>query len=314
VKTNRKRSAKRALLIAFVLVSGAGRAADSGMVSFQSAGSLQRGAAAEPYVLSANSVTLSGELLFPEGDGPFPAVVLAHGCAGNRYVESAWGPFLRRLGYATFNTDSFSGRGISEVCTQAGLLSSLQRVPDAYGALRLLAAHPKIDPKRIALMGFSHGGILTMLSSTSWAKETFAPGGQAAFRAFFPFYPYCNAVFPERDRVSAPVRIHSGEKDDWTPAKPCAELAASLKASGQDVAISIYPGAVHSFDQASKYAFLPNVTSAADCYPQSPSILGPIVPASIGGCIKKGATVGPSASATDQAQKNIRAQLEELMK
>lgn len=304
------------ILFAAILVfaCGAGSAADSGVISFQSVGSLQRGGATEPFAPNGNSVTLSGELLFPEGQGPFPAVILAHGCAGNRFVESAWGPLLRQAGYATFNTDSFGGRGISEVCTQAGLLSSLQRVPDAYGALRLLAAHPRIDPKRIALMGFSHGGILTMLASTAWAKETYAPGGQPAFRAFFPFYPYCNAVFPERDRVSAPVRIHSGDKDDWTPAKPCAELAASLKAAGQDVAISVYAGAVHSFDQAGRYSYLPNVTNAADCYPQSPSILGPLAPASLAGCIRKGATVGGSSSATEQAQKNIRAQLDELMK
>ena len=220
-------SVRHALFFALVLASGLGRAADSGVIPFQSAGSLQRGGAGVPFASSSASATLSGELLFPEGQGPFPAIVLAHGCAGNRYVESAWGPFLRQLGYATFNIDSFGGRGISEVCTQAGLLTPLQRVPDAYGALRLLAADPKIDPRRIALMGFSHGGMLTMFASTAWAKETYAPGGQTAFRAFFPFYPYCNAVFPERDRVSAPVRIHIGEKDNWTPAKPCAELAAS---------------------------------------------------------------------------------------
>ena len=307
-------SVRHALFFALVLASGLGRAADSGVIPFQSAGSLQRGGAGVPFASSSASATLSGELLFPEGQGPFPAIVLAHGCAGNRYVESAWGPFLRQLGYATFNIDSFGGRGISEVCTQAGLLTPLQRVPDAYGALRLLAADPKIDPRRIALMGFSHGGMLTMFASTAWAKETYAPGGQTAFRAFFPFYPYCNAVFPERDRVSAPVRIHIGEKDNWTPAKPCAELAASLKAAGQDVAINVYPGAVHSFDQAGRYVYLPTVTNAADCTPQSPSILGPVVPASIAGCIKKGAAVGGSSSATEQAQKNIRAQLEELMK
>lgn len=296
------------------LWSGAISANGPGVISFESAGSLQRSVASEPFALVSTPISLSGELLFPEGAGPFPAVVLAHGCGGNRNVEPAWGPFLRQLGYATFNIDSLGGRSLKEVCTQPGALSPLQRVPDIYGALRLLAANPKIDSKRVALMGFSHGGIVTMLASTAWAKEKFSPGGQAAFRAFFPFYPYCNAIFPERDRVSAPVRIHTGAADDWTPAKPCADLVASLKASGQDVAISVYADAYHSFDQARDTVYLPNVVNPADCYAQMPSILGPIVPASIANCIKKGANVGANAAATEQARKTLRTQLDELMR
>jgi dienelactone hydrolase len=163
-------------------------------------------------------------------------------------------------------------------------------------------------------MGFSHGGIVTMLASTTWAKENFAPAGQPSFRAFFPFYPYCNTIFPERDRVSAPVRIHTGAADDWTPAKPCADLAGSLKAAGQDVSISVYPDAHHKFDQARDTVFLPNVVNLADCYVKMPSILGPLAPESIANCVKKGATEGNSPSATEQARKNLRAQMEELLR
>jgi dienelactone hydrolase len=301
-------------VVVVALWCGASAANESGVISFQSAGSLQRTAAGEPFSFVATSVSLSGELLFPEGAGPFPAVVLAHGCEGNRNVEPVWGPFLRQAGFATFNVDSLSGRNLKEVCTQPGALSPLQRLPDMYGALRLLAAHPKVDAKRVALMGFSHGGIVTLLASTAWARERFAPGSQAAFRAFFPFYPYCNTIFPERDRVSAPVRIHTGAADDWTPAKPCADLVASLKASGQDVAISVYADAYHAFDQARDTIYLPNVVNAADCYAQMPSILGPLLPASIANCVKKGAHVGPNTTAAEQARKTLRAQLDELLR
>ena len=190
----------------------------------------------------------------------------------------------------------------------------MQRLPDVYGALRFLAANPMVDPKRVALMGFSHGGIVTMYASTAWAKETFAPAGQPSFRAFIPFYPYCNTIFPERDKVSAPVRIHTGAADDWTPAKPCEALVASLKASGQDVAINVYPDAYHSFDQARGFQRLPAVVNGADCFAQLPSILGPVNAASIANCVKRGASVGESASAAEQARKNVQAQLGELLK
>jgi len=297
-----------------IVLTPAPVAADSGVIAFRSAGSVERGAGRRGFWQTGTPAALTGELYFPEGEGPFPAIVLAHGCAGGRNVEPAWGRLLRQWGYATFVVDSFSGRGLAEVCTGGASLHPLQRVSDAYGALRLLAAHPRIDPQRIVLMGFSHGGALALLSATAWAKENYAPAGQPSFRAFFPFYPNCNADFPERKQVSAPVRIHTGALDDWTPAKPCAELAASLKASGQDVGITIYPGAHHAFDQARRQVFRTDVNNGSDCFPQMLSILGPVVPGSAAGCLKKGATVAGSPDAAAQARKNLRVQLDELMR
>jgi dienelactone hydrolase len=223
---------------------------------------------------------------------------------------------LREWGYATFVLDSFRGRKLSEVCTNARVLSGTQRIPDAYGALRILATHPRVDTRRAVLMGFSHGGILTMGASTVWARDTYAPTGQPSFRAFLPFYPFCNTAYPERDRVSAPVRIHTGELDDWTPAAPCARLAESLVASGQDVTITIYPGAHHSFDNVGRpHVRLPNVDSAAGCTWSMRSILGPFPPAiEIEACIRKGATIAWSPQATEQARRNVRAQLAELLR
>lgn len=292
-------------------------AGDTGVLAFASAGTLQRGPDRRSFHRGP-PVTLSGELQFPPGAGPFPAVVLAHGCNGNRNIEPAWGPLLRSWGYATFVIDSFRARGFNEVCTNAQALLPLQRVPDAYGALRFLAAHPRIDARRVALVGFSHGGALAMIASTAWAKETFAAAGAPAFRAFFPFYPNCNAVFPERNRVSAPVRIHTGEADDWTPAKPCAELAQMLKASGQDVAIEVYPGAHHAFDQARGHMYLANVNNGSGCYPRLPSVLGPLPPVAASGlppsCVKKGATIAGDPAASAQARKLLRVQLDDLMR
>jgi dienelactone hydrolase len=311
-----------AILTAFALLGGcasdpatlpgAPAASQAGVLEFETAGGLQRSGRRGEYTTAAPA-RISGELRFPDGKGPFPAIVLAHGCAGNRGVEPAWGALLRSWGYATFVLDSFRARGIAEVCTQGLVLVPLQRVPDAYGALRLVAAHPRIDAQRVALMGFSHGGALAMLASTAWAKETYAPAGQPSFRAFFPFYPNCNTAFPERNRVSAPVRIHTGEADDWTPAKPCAELAATLKASGQDVAIDVYPGAHHAFDQARGHNYLPKVGNGADCFPVRASILGPVV-SGTPSCFKRGATVAPSSDAAAQARRNLKAQLAEFMR
>ena len=289
-------------------------AADSGITWFATAGTLVRSADGSRYE-PGEPVVLSGDLGFPRGAGPFPAVVLAHGCSGIGPHVKEWASLLRDSGYATFVLDSFHGRGLREVCSSALTLIGTQRIPDAYGALRLLATHPRIDAGRVALMGFSHGGILTLGASTQWAKETYAPAGRPSFRAFLPFYPYCNTVYPGRERIAAPLRIHTGELDDWTPSAPCARLVDAMRASGHDATIDIYPRSHHAFDNTRLgVVHMPNADNGANCVFHAASILGPFPPlAEVTGCLRKGATIAGNAEAAALARRNVRTQLAELL-
>jgi dienelactone hydrolase len=264
-------------------------------------------------VANDQSIELVGDLAFPAGTGPFPAVVFAHGCSGTGYADKAWAPLLREWGYATFVVDSFRPRGYSRICEDAQRLYPLERVPDVYGALNVLSSHPKIDPKRIALMGASHGGLLTIDAATQWAKDTFAQNGQG-YRAFFPIYPYCNVSVPEFGSISAPVRVHTGELDDWTPAKPCEKYVAALKTTGQDAEIHVYPNAHHAFDDPTqKFFYGANFQSAAKCWWRGPSILASLSLDS-SSCFSRGATVGGNIVAMEAARVNVRAELAQLMK
>ena len=289
-------------------------AADAGEVWFATAGTLVR---SESRLVLGDPVVISGDLQFPEGSGPVPVIVLAHGCGGATVIDRTWASLLREWGYATFMLDSFAGRGLSEVCTSGLTLNGLQRIPDVYGALRVLATHPRIDARRAVLMGFSHGGILALGAATVWAKDTFAPPGEPAFRAFVTFYPYCNTVYPERERIYAPLRIHVGEADDWTPAGPCFALAEALRANGHDVTVTAYPRARHGFDHPwlRIRVYLPDVDNAAACTFRRASIVGPIPsPTTIDSCVKKGANIGGNAAALAQARRNVRAQLSEILR
>ena len=270
------------------------------------------------WLMTDERDVLSGDLTFPPGPGPFPAVVLMHGCSGlPSPAVDGWDPLLRSLGYATFVLDSFRGRGLQEVCSNSLALTANRRIPDAYGALRILATHPKMDPARIALMGFSHGGIATLGAATDWAKRTYAAEGQVAFRAFLPFYPYCNAVVPEMAwGFSVAVRVHIGELDDWTPARTCVSLVATARSAGANAEITVYKNALHGFDSVGlSVQFRPNVENAADCTPQLASMKGPILNLfELRKCMRKGATVGWSPEATEEARKNVRSQLAEFFK
>jgi dienelactone hydrolase len=288
--------------------------ADSGLVEFVTAGSLARGEGGR--LVAGPPLPISGDLEIPPGSGPFPGVVLMHGCAGVGAAERGWATALRAAGYATFVVDSFGGRGLREACVDAGALLPMQRIPDAYGALRILSTHPAIDARRIALMGFSHGGIVTTLSATAWAHDTFVAPAQPGFRAFVAFYPYCNWTMPEMAHLSAPLRIHTGALDDWTPAKACEDMVAGLRAAGYDARITVYPGARHSFDEVGQpVTALPHVANGAACTPHLASILGPPENAEqFAGCLRRGATIGWDPEATRQARAAVLAELEVLVR
>ena len=289
-------------------------AEDRGRIAFATPDSLARGGASR--LVPAGPVVLTGDLTLPNGPGPFPAVVLMHGCGGVGNAEGGWVDPLTRAGYAAFVVDSFTGRGLTEVCRNARALSPVQRIPDTYGALRILATHPRLDARRLALMGFSHGGSVTVGAATRWAHDRYAPGAGTAFRVFLPFYPGCSTVYPERMSISAPLRIHIGELDDWTPAAPCRELVQALRGSGQDAEITVYSGAHHSFDNVGRpVTWLPLVDNGAGCAIEAASILGPVNNLSdVLGCLRKGATLGWSATATEQARRNVLQQLTTLLR
>jgi dienelactone hydrolase len=290
-------------------------ATDSGTIWFATAGSLLLTPDGS-RLIGGGPIALSAELVLPAGAGPWPAVVLAHGCSGIVNTEKGWARALQSWGYATLTLDSLRARGLTEVCTNPRALIATQRVPDAYGALRILATHPRIDRRRIALMGFSHGGVLTQIASTVWARDTYVPSGQPGFRAFFAFYPSCNIVYPEGEHITAPLRIHSGELDDWTPPGPCEAFVERLRRAGQDARITVYRQAHHSFDNTGlPLQQMPDVDNGSACSLTVTSVLGPAPPASdIIRCLRKGATVAWNPEAEADARRNVLSELTKLVK
>ncbi len=190
----------------------------------------------------ADALTLKGTLNKPPGDGPFPALVLLHGCGGIQpRRDHRWAQRLSGWGYVTLQVDSFRPRGISNVCTYSGKDSVdmvEKRVNDAYDAKTFLAGLPFVDRERIAVMGWSHGGMTTL---QALYKEKAAP-----FRAAIAFYPSCRRVLTG---LNAPLLILIGEADDWTPAERCVSMLPKEKGSSE-VTLKVYPGAFHGFDTA----------------------------------------------------------------
>jgi dienelactone hydrolase len=121
-------------------------------------------------------------------------------------------------------------------------------VLDAYAALGVMAAHPRVDPSRIALMGFSRGGQAVLYAGLKRFQAMHGPAG-AAYAAYIPFYPSCGTRFRDDEGHSGkPVRIHHGAADDYVPVAPCRAYVERLRRAGADVTLTEYPDAHHTFD------------------------------------------------------------------
>jgi dienelactone hydrolase len=59
---------------------------------------------------SGGFVTLAGKLTKPQGEGPFPAVVLLHGCGGVAKSIDSWADKLAGMGYVALVLDAFGPR------------------------------------------------------------------------------------------------------------------------------------------------------------------------------------------------------------
>jgi len=258
--------------------------------------------------------TVAGELHIPKpGIDRLPAVVIVHGSGGVGFNHGMWASELNKAGFATFIFDSFTGRGIANTIADQEQLSSFTMMNDAFAALALLAKHPRIDPDKIAVMGFSKGAIPSLYASMSRFQSVYAPEG-ASFAAYIGFYTPCNIAMIGDEKVSAkPIRLYHGADDDWVPVAPCRDYVARLKKAGADVTLVEYPGAYHAFDVQTIPGTLqiPQAQTWRKCALQEKP-QGVIINSDTGrmatfndSCIERGVTVAYNAEATDAARKDV---------
>lgn len=197
---------------------------------------------------SAKATLTTGELRIPNRQGRLPVVVLQHGSGGMTGNIEMWSRELNSIGVATLALDGFTGRGLNSVNTNQALLGRLNFVLDIYRALDVLEKHPRVDPQRIALMGFSRGGQAALYASLKRFQKMWNHSG-IEFAAYVPFYPDCATTFITDTEVAhRPIRIFGGTKDDYNPIALCKAYVERLKTAGSDVQVTEYPTASHAFD------------------------------------------------------------------
>jgi dienelactone hydrolase len=228
---------------------------------------------------SADGTTvLTGYLFRPEtkAAAQAPAVVMMHGRGGvysslangdygaktisRRHQE--WGHIWARQGYFALMVDGFGPRGYAKGFPRFSYdqrpkeLDEVNVRPlDAYGALIWLRKQKGVAPDRIVLQGWSNGASAALAAMA----VTEAPGlgkltRENGFRAALAFYPACGlkGQFPEGLAAYAPVRVFHGTADEEVSPRRCQDLVELSRKRAADIAITLYPDAVHGFDDPGK--------------------------------------------------------------
>ena len=194
-----------------------------------------------------------------------PTVLALHGCGGMLNAKSA--PNARTEAYAKlFNAqgwnvlflDSFTGRGVQSICGGGQAVMLAQRVADVQAVVGRLSstvsAIAGVDARRLAVIGWSHGGSTALSANGKNVAYTVQP------LATVVFYPGCGARSVQRQwQPAAPVLMQLGAADDWTDPKPCQTLAADWPTL---IAVDTYANAYHGFDSNAPLTQLKSITSS----------------------------------------------------
>ncbi|MGV3563074.1 MAG: alpha/beta hydrolase family protein [Nocardioides sp.] len=227
-----------------------------------------------------NGATVSGELLVPKGEGPFPALVLNHGYIDpDVYVlgqgmsrEQEW---FAAAGFVVLHTD-YRGHAGSDPVSEQDRESRLVYTRDAIGAVKALKRMPYVDADRTAYVGRSMGGGVTLNAivaepdlvdaavvfasvSSSFVdnlRQFTEPNRPDGARAFYARHgtPQDDPRFYDGlssrtyfDRVEVPVLLHHGTADDTCPIAWSRETDRLLTRAGADSTLVEWPGEGHAF-------------------------------------------------------------------
>lgn len=225
----------------------------------------------EPLVMPTGPISFAGKpsgsdttsLYKPDGDGPFPAVVIMPTCGGVRSETFDSAKRALDAGFVALVVDTLGPRGVKINCTPPLPVLPKRLAQDAFDALAHLRKFPFVDPNRVSVIGMSQGaGIALVVSGTGAYANTvmFNPNPpDKGFASAVALYPVCG--WPERNiryvptKIATPLLVLMGSEDNETPPDICDKMFAEQKASGAPVEWETYKGATHCFDCSSLHNF-----------------------------------------------------------
>ena len=228
----------------------------------------------------SGELTISGVLNVPDGDGPFPAVVLNHGYIEPSVYATGQGmsrerDYLARQGFVVLHND-YRGHAASDDVDQTDLEFRLGYTRDAIAAVKALRGLPEVRDDQVALAGRSMGGavVFNALVAEPDLVDAAVVWASVSSRYVDNFRQWTEAERPDRaaeiterwgtveekpefwaglsartyfDRIDAAVMMHHGTLDESCPYEWAEATRDALRRADVDLSFQSYEGEYHTF-------------------------------------------------------------------
>ena len=200
---------------------------------------------AETVEFASNGSTASGYLAVPEG-GTGPGLLV---------IQEWWGlsqslkdvcDRLAAAGFVALAPDLYHGELADpehqEMDKAAELMTALppdRAGRDMSGAVDFLLGHDAVTGDGVGVVGFCMGGMLSFLIAANRGD---------AVKAVVPFYGFPSGDGePDWSGLTAVIRGHMAETDDFFGPEAADALEAKLQGLGKDVTLTVHAGTGHAF-------------------------------------------------------------------
>ncbi len=198
------------------------------------------------FEYQSGDLVMRGRLAVPDGDGPFPAVLIAHEANGLDEFQRQRAEHYCDLGYVALALDYHGG---GKVFTQSEAPEMMQQLevlgsdPDeirrrGQAGLDALLSQPTVDPAKVAAVGYCFGETVAMELARTGAD----------LKAVVGFHPGLNILRPGESRhIRGKVLMCIGADDPVVSAEQRAAFEEEMRSAGVDWRMHLYGGVQHSF-------------------------------------------------------------------
>ena len=213
---------------------------------------------------------MEATLYTPDGPGPFPSVVVVHTSLGLVEADRQYCARLAREGFICIVPAFLRAYGIRQDMKMAAFTTDREAIlADFQQIVGELNRQPKAKPGAIGAIGFSNGGLFSVLL----AARQQVKAGVAYYGALVGVgQPRPNNPFLQSfTAASAPVLLLAGANDTTMGMEPVRALEKIIKAAGSPYELIAYPDAEHSFDRSNSRPG--NAAAGADAWTRTLAFL-----------------------------------------